>query len=79
MVTAPRRRLGHANVITAPTLYTSERSGLRTAVRVALTLQPLQLGTQGMGSLPLLLRLRQGRFRLCQCRFFRLAPGFRTL
>jgi hypothetical protein len=34
-------------------------------------LQPLQLGTQGVGGLPLLLRLRQGRF-------FRLTLGFRT-
>jgi hypothetical protein len=62
-----------------PVLYNRERSGLYTACRVTLALQPLQLGPQGVGDLPLLLRLRQGRFRLCQCRFFRLALGFRTL
>ena len=55
-----------------PSLHNSERSGLRIAGRVTLTLQPLQFGAQGVGRLPLLLRLRQGRF-------FRLSLDFRTL
>ena len=58
VVTTPHGRLGHANTMTVPVLRNPESSGLRPTCRVTLTLQPLQLGTQGVGGLPLLLRLR---------------------